>query len=335
MIGTTHFTNAVVEAQAADADGGGPARAAGDGGAAADGRLARARCGEALGEHVYLCHGGHEFDGRPISPLDRDELRRAAADIRGEGHLARSRSRRSSRRSTPSSRRRRPPLIAEECPAPRSRLSHEIGRIGLLERENATIMNACLRELATQIVDAFHAALAELGIEAPGLPEPERRHADERRLRRALPGGDVRLRPDELDARRRASSPASPTARSSTSAARPPTSAFSSTASRARPRSRSRSAACGRTSACRTCSRSGSAAGSPRRTAPRSARSSVGYELTDARARLRRRHADRDRRRRRAPGSRRSATRPACAGLDAEPRAGGGSRSGSPRPSTG
>jgi N-methylhydantoinase A/oxoprolinase/acetone carboxylase beta subunit len=39
--------------------------------------------------------------------------------------------------------------------------------MGLLERENATIMNACLRELATHIVAAFHAALAELGIDAP------------------------------------------------------------------------------------------------------------------------------------------------------------------------
>jgi N-methylhydantoinase A/oxoprolinase/acetone carboxylase beta subunit len=37
----------------------------------------------------------------------------------------------------------------------------------LLERENATIMNACLRELAAHIVAAFHSALAELGIEAP------------------------------------------------------------------------------------------------------------------------------------------------------------------------
>jgi N-methylhydantoinase A/oxoprolinase/acetone carboxylase beta subunit len=46
-------------------------------------------------------------------------------------------------------------------------LSHEIGRIGLLERENATVMNACLRGLAAQIVAAFHAALTELGIDAP------------------------------------------------------------------------------------------------------------------------------------------------------------------------
>ncbi len=81
-------------------------------------------------------------------------------------------------------------------------LSHEIGRIGLLERENATIMNACLRELAAHIVAAFHAALAELGIEAPVYLSQNDGTLMSARLRRALPGGDVRLRPDQLDARR-------------------------------------------------------------------------------------------------------------------------------------
>ena len=46
-------------------------------------------------------------------------------------------------------------------------LSHELGRIGLIERENATIMNACLRDLAVDIVEAFRASLAASGIEAP------------------------------------------------------------------------------------------------------------------------------------------------------------------------
>jgi N-methylhydantoinase A/oxoprolinase/acetone carboxylase beta subunit len=58
-------------------------------------------------------------------------------------------------------------VIAAELPAAAISLSHELGRMGLLERENATIMNACLRELATHIVSAFHVALAELGIDAP------------------------------------------------------------------------------------------------------------------------------------------------------------------------
>jgi N-methylhydantoinase A/oxoprolinase/acetone carboxylase beta subunit len=46
-------------------------------------------------------------------------------------------------------------------------LSHQIGRIGFLERENATIMNACLADLATKVVQSFRLALATLKITAP------------------------------------------------------------------------------------------------------------------------------------------------------------------------
>ena len=46
-------------------------------------------------------------------------------------------------------------------------LSHTIGRVGLLERENAAIMNACLHTLAIQTVNGFRAALREMRIAAP------------------------------------------------------------------------------------------------------------------------------------------------------------------------
>jgi N-methylhydantoinase A/oxoprolinase/acetone carboxylase beta subunit len=42
-----------------------------------------------------------------------------------------------------------------------------IGRIGLLERENAPIMNACLRDLSSEVVAAFRIALAEIGLACP------------------------------------------------------------------------------------------------------------------------------------------------------------------------
>ena len=79
----------------------------------------------------------------------------------------RSPSRRCSRRSTRSSSRRRRSCWPPELPGVAVSLSHEIGRVGLLERENATIMNACLRSLAADIVAAFRSALAGFGIEAP------------------------------------------------------------------------------------------------------------------------------------------------------------------------
>ena len=84
MIGTTHFTNAVVEARRL------VPTAAVRLGLPATRSLPPLvdwpqRLREAIGGHVYMCHGGHEFDGREISPLDRDELLRVAEDIRAKG----------------------------------------------------------------------------------------------------------------------------------------------------------------------------------------------------------------------------------------------------------
>src|SRR6185436_8317558 len=84
MIGTTHFTNAVVEARRLAPTGvirlGLPATEALP---PTTGWPAALR--DALGGHVYLCHGGHEFDGQRIAPVDPEELRRAAADLGSKG----------------------------------------------------------------------------------------------------------------------------------------------------------------------------------------------------------------------------------------------------------
>jgi N-methylhydantoinase A/oxoprolinase/acetone carboxylase beta subunit len=165
MIGTTHFTNAVVEAKrlmpTACIRLGLPATQALPPMVDWPDRLR-----QVLGNHYFLCHGGHEFDGREISALDPDELRRVAEEI---GAKAIRSVAISSVFSPVNSEfeQRAAEIVAEELPDAAISLSHEIGRIGLLERENATIMNACLRDLAVRIVEAFNAALAEFGIEAP------------------------------------------------------------------------------------------------------------------------------------------------------------------------
>ena len=46
-------------------------------------------------------------------------------------------------------------------------LSHEVGQLGLLEREGASILNAALRPLASRLIPAFQQALQQAGIEAP------------------------------------------------------------------------------------------------------------------------------------------------------------------------
>jgi N-methylhydantoinase A/oxoprolinase/acetone carboxylase beta subunit len=165
MIGTTHFTNAVVEAKrlmpTACIRLGLPATQALPPMVDWPHRLR-----EALGNHAYLCHGGHEFDGREISALDPGELRRVVADIAAKEIRSVAISSVFSPVNTDFEQ-RAAEIVAEELPEAAISLSHEIGRIGLLERENATIMNACLRELAVHIVEAFHAALAQFGVDAP------------------------------------------------------------------------------------------------------------------------------------------------------------------------
>jgi N-methylhydantoinase A/oxoprolinase/acetone carboxylase beta subunit len=165
MIGTTHFTNAVVEGRrllpTAAIRLGLPATAALPPMVDWPERLR-----EALGGHVFLCHGGHEFDGRLISPLDRDELRRVAEEIgsRGISTVAIS-----SVFSPVNSEMEEEAaeVVREVLPGVAVSLSHQIGRIGLLERENATILNACLRRLADQIPDALEEAVKSAGIRAP------------------------------------------------------------------------------------------------------------------------------------------------------------------------
>ena len=84
MIGTTHFTNAVVQrrdlAPTAAVRLGLPATASLPPMVDWPEDLR-----QAIGNHAYLAHGGNEFDGRVISPLDEEELLRIAADIKAKG----------------------------------------------------------------------------------------------------------------------------------------------------------------------------------------------------------------------------------------------------------
>lgn len=165
MIGTTHFTNAVVERRRLMET------------AAVRLGLPATEClppmvdwppdlREAIGDHKYLVHGGHEFDGREIASLDEKEIRQVAQDIKKKGIKAIAISAVFSP-VNPSFEERAAEIVREEVPDAAITLSHEIGRISLLERENAAILNACLGELAKAIVASFREALKEMGIEAP------------------------------------------------------------------------------------------------------------------------------------------------------------------------
>lgn len=164
-IGTTHFTNAVVQARdlapTAAVRLGLPASAGVPPMTGWPRRLV-----DAVGGHAYLCHGGHEFDGREISPLDRDELRRVADDLVRLGI----RSAAITSVFSPVNaemERHAAELLTDGVPGLVVSLSHEIGRIGLLERENATVINAALLPVANGITDAFTRSMAQLDIDAP------------------------------------------------------------------------------------------------------------------------------------------------------------------------
>ena len=165
IIGTTHFTNAVVERKRLI-----PVAAVRLGLPATESLPPMvdwpADLRDTLGNHSYLVHGGHEFDGREIAPLGEKELIDVAADIRSKGL----RSVAISSVFSPVNsgmEERAAQILGEEVPDLFVTLSHEIGRIGLLERENAAIMNACLGDLAVRIVNSFRDALRRLQIDAP------------------------------------------------------------------------------------------------------------------------------------------------------------------------
>ncbi|HEY0607009.1 MAG TPA: hydantoinase/oxoprolinase family protein, partial [Herpetosiphonaceae bacterium] len=165
MIGTTHFTNAIVERRRLQPTAvvrvGLPATAALPPMVDWPEDLRAA-----LGDHRFLVHGGHEFDGRELSPIDPDEIRGVAREI----------ARRELRAVAitavfspvnDSAEQQVAALIRELVPGAAISLSHQIGRVSLLERENAAILNACLQELAAKTISAFQQSLVEVGIAAP------------------------------------------------------------------------------------------------------------------------------------------------------------------------
>lgn len=165
MIGTTQFTNAVVQRRGIT-----PTAVV---------RLALPATGAlppltgwppalraAVGSEHYLVHGGYEYDGTELAPLDPDELKRVAADVAGRGL----RSVAVSSVFAPVNSEmelRAAEILRAEVPCLAVSCSHEFGRMGLLERENATVLNAALLDLAERITDALTVALRGAGITAP------------------------------------------------------------------------------------------------------------------------------------------------------------------------
>jgi len=165
MIGTTHFTNAVVQRR--DLTRVAAIRIGLPSGASLEPFIDWPEDLAALvrGEVVML-EGGHEFDGRPLVPLDTAGMRAAARRIRAAGltsvGIASVFSPLNAACELDAG-----AILRDECPDVAVTMSHQLGRIGLLERENATLLNAALVGLARTTTRAFSDALAASGIAAP------------------------------------------------------------------------------------------------------------------------------------------------------------------------
>lgn len=108
-----------------------------------------------------IISGGHHYDGREVAPLDVSAILRAARDWRGEVDAVAVCSVFSP--SDPQHELRAAELLREHLDVPIS-ISNEIGSIGLLERENATVMNSALTGVAERATSGFAQALSAAGV---------------------------------------------------------------------------------------------------------------------------------------------------------------------------
>ena len=201
MIGTTHFINALVEAR------GWPRPRRCGSGCPPPRRCRRwstgpSGCVEAIGGHAYLCHGGHEFDGRPISPLDPDELRRHAADIAANGVRSVAVSSVFSPVNTEFEAARGGDHCRASCRTCRSP--------SRTRSAGSACSSARTRRSSTRRCASWPPASSTGSPRrSPAPASPRRCYLSQNDgtlmdvdVRPPVPGGDVRVRPDELDARR-------------------------------------------------------------------------------------------------------------------------------------
>ncbi len=165
MIGTTHFINAVVQrrnlTKVAALRLGMPAAASLPPFCDWPEDLA-----DLVRGGVWMVEGGHEYDGRPFMPLDEAAVTKAAQEMKAAGLKSVGISSIFSPLD-PSHERRAAELVASVIRDVTITCSSDLGRIGLLERENAGLLNAALADLARDTIAAFEWAIGESGIAAP------------------------------------------------------------------------------------------------------------------------------------------------------------------------
>ena len=165
MLGTTHATNAIVERKGLSKVG--IIRLAAPSGFAIPPFIEWPEdILDAISHFYVIVKGGYEYNGALISDIDRDEIRSALEEVKAKGAEALAVSGVFS-------------LVNEEQELAVAKLarevfgndfpitmSSEIGTVGIIERENAAILNAAIRKLADSAYSSFQHVLREHGIDA-------------------------------------------------------------------------------------------------------------------------------------------------------------------------
>ncbi|EAQ98741.1 hydantoinase/oxoprolinase N-terminal domain-containing protein [Congregibacter litoralis] len=164
MVGTTHFVNAIVQASSLCPVG-------------------TLRIGLPMGSAIppmvdwpddlratvdggrYLVEGGAYYTGDSYIELDEPAVKAAAQTMQSDKRTAVAISCVFAP-IRPDIEHRAAELIRHYLPHAKITMSHEMGGLGLIERENSAILNACLSELADKVVKGMEAAIAHCGLNA-------------------------------------------------------------------------------------------------------------------------------------------------------------------------
>ncbi len=165
-IGTTHLLNALLQRKGLDKPLvvrlGAPATTAVPPAIGWDENIKQ----ELIGNETYIVDGGFEFNGSPFKPLDINALQELASYSKAKkitsvaitGVFS---------NLNPSQEEQARDLFKKANPGIAVSSSHMMGEMGLLERENATILNACLASQMSTMKCALYKVLQQLDIKAP------------------------------------------------------------------------------------------------------------------------------------------------------------------------
>lgn len=164
-LGTTQFTNAVVQRRNLS-----PVGAIRIGAQSSSALKIGAKWPDDIAKiainSTRMIDGGHNYDGLPIIPCQQNDLEKAITALRDKDLTSFAITSVFST-SNPETEKRATELVRKIIPHAYIATSHQLGRLGIYQRENATLLNAALMPLAERTVSAFETAFNALNLNCP------------------------------------------------------------------------------------------------------------------------------------------------------------------------